>query len=162
MIDYGNYIQCNFMNKLLPIAVIAVLAFLLMKGRSDGEVDFPMRMMTAPTPVKSVPKENRIKVVLFTGTEWCPACQQLDRGVISTPAWMEFASKEIQFRSFDFPADRSTMPASAQRMAQQYGVRAFPTMLVLSSDNEVLSKQVGSGPPTENYKAWIRGHQEFY
>ena len=60
------------MNKLLPIGGIIVLTFILMRGRSGGEVDFPMRMMTAPTPVKSVPNEKRIKVVLFTGTEWCP------------------------------------------------------------------------------------------
>lgn len=134
----------------------------MFRKSSGGEVDFPMTLMSKPTPVKSVEPSNRVKVVLFTGTEWCPACQHLDKNVINTAAWRDFAAKEIQFRSIDIPADRSRAPAYAQRLASQYGVSAYPTMLVLDQDSEVLSRQVGSGPPVENYKAWIRGHQEFY
>jgi len=61
--------------------------------------------------VKKIAKENRIKVVLFTGTNWCPACRQLDKSVISTPAWKEFVANEIRFFSFNIPSDRSRTPA---------------------------------------------------
>lgn len=146
------------MSKLIPIVLVALIAYSLFRGNSGGKVDFPMRVISQPTPVKTVPQDQRVRVVLFTGTEWCGACQQLDQSVISTPAWKEFAAKEIQFRAFDFAADRGKVPAAYQKMAQQYNVRGFPTMLVIDENNEVLSRQVGCGPPVENWKAWIRGH----
>lgn len=121
-------------------------------------MDFPRQVISRSTPVQTVPKDQRLRVVLFTGTEWCGACQHLDQSVIATPAWKEFAAKEIQFRAFDFAADRSKVPAAYQKMAQQYNVRGFPTMVVIDENNELLSRQVGSGPPVENWKAWIRGH----
>jgi|GEM_PF-5396678 len=33
-------------------------------------------------------------------------------------------------------------------------------MLVLDSENNELSRQVGAGPPVENFKVWIRGHEK--
>jgi len=35
-------------------------------------------------------------------------------------------------------------------------------VLVLDENYEELSRQVGSGPPVENWKAWIRGHEKIY
>ncbi len=150
------------MSRLLFFAAMGVLVFLMFRGKSGGEAEFPMRVLSQPTPVKSVPMDQRVRVVLFTGTEWCPACVQLDKSVIGTAAWKEFASKEIQFRSLDFPVDKTRVPESYHRLAQQYNVRSFPTMLVLGKDHEVLSRQVGSGPPVENWKAWVRAHEKFY
>ena len=150
------------MNRLLIVIAAASMAFAVLRGKSSGKVEFPTVMMSDPTPVKSIPADQRVRVFLFTGTEWCGACQQLDRKVIDTPAWEDFASKEIEFRAYDFPFDRSRVPDAYRSMAEQYNVRSFPTMLVLDSNYEVLSRQVGAGPPVENWKAWIRGHQQFF
>ncbi|MCB1229190.1 MAG: thioredoxin family protein [Verrucomicrobiae bacterium] len=151
------------MGRFLVVIAVLALAFYVLRGRNGGgAVGFPRAVISQPTAAKSVPADNRIQVILFTGTEWCPACQQLDRSVIKTPAWQEFVAKEIQFRSFDFSADQSQVPDLYRRMASQYNVRGYPTMLVLDRNHEVLSRQVGSGPPVENWKAWIRGHEKFY
>ncbi|MCB1236241.1 MAG: thioredoxin family protein [Verrucomicrobiae bacterium] len=151
------------MSKFLTLAFIGLVAFSLFRGgKGKSSVPFPNAVISEATPVQEVPAENRIRVVLFTGTEWCPACQHLDRSVIKTERWREFAANEILFEVFDIPADRSAVTDEARTMMNQYNIRAFPTMLVLDRQNEILSQQVGSGPPVENYKKWIRDHASFY
>jgi len=150
------------MKNLFLCVAVAALAFLFLRGQSGGKVDFPTRLVSGSTPVETLPAEKKIRVLLFTGTEWCPACVHLDGSVIATPAWKEFASREIQFRAVNIPADRSKAPESDLRLARQYNVRGYPTMLVLNAENDELSRQVGSGAPVENYKAWIRQHGKFY
>ena len=150
------------MSRFLFFAFLAVLAFSIFRGKSNGVADFPMQVIQQPTPVKSVPADQRVQVLLFTGTEWCPACMNLDKSVIRTEAWKEFTSREIQFRALDFSADRSRVPEAYNQMAKQYNVRSFPTMLVIGKDHEELSRQVGSGPPVENWKAWIRAHEKHF
>lgn len=129
---------------------------------SGGKVKFPMTVISKATGVETVAGEDRIRVLLFTGTEWCPACQHLDQSVIGTEEWKEFAGNEIRFRGFDFPVDRSRVPENVATLAKRYKIEAWPTMLVLGPDNEEISRQVGSGAPVENYKAWIRRHRKFY
>lgn len=151
------------MSKIIFIVLIAAVACWFGFHRSSGEkVKFPQAVISKKTGVKTVEADDRIRVLLFTGTEWCPACQHLDSTVIATKEWKEFAGGEIRFRAFDFPSDRSRVPEAVADMAKNYEVRAYPTMLVLGPNNEELSRQEGAGAPVENYKAWIRRHAKFY
>ncbi len=151
------------MKKIVLLAIIvAVGCWFGFHRSSDEKVKFPQTVISKKTSVKSIDAEQRIRVLLFTGTEWCPACQHLDSTVIGTKEWKEFAAGEIRFRAFDFPSDRSRIPEAVADMARSYEVRAYPTMLVLGPNNQVLSRQVGAGAPVENYKAWIRRHTKFY
>jgi hypothetical protein len=152
------------MKKLIPFILVAVVGFHFTSRKGGGaeNVKFPMKVISKITGVKSVPEEERIRVLLFTGTEWCPASQHLESTVIGSDEWKEFAAKEIRFRAFDFPADRSGLPETVMHMVKRYEIKGYPTMLVLGPDNEELSRQVGSGPPVENFKSWIRKHKKFY
>ena len=150
------------MGRLLILASIALICYSLFRGNSDGEVEFPNLVISTPTPAKSVDGADRIRVILFTGTEWCPACQNLDSTVMASSAWKDFAAKEIRFRVVNIPADRSKASQSDLNLTSQYQIRGFPTMIVLDRENNELSRMVGSGPPVENFKAWIRGHETFY
>ena len=150
------------MGKLLLFAGITVVLFLYFQGNSSGKVDFPSGVISSSTPVKTLSAEQKIRVVLFTGTEWCPACRDLDGNVITSPAWKEFAAKEIRFQSVNIPADQSKAKPNDLRLVDLYGVRGFPTMVVLDGAGKELSRQVGSGAPVENYKEWIRQHASHY
>ncbi len=131
-------------------------------GRNGGKESMSHFVISEATPVQQMPAAKRIRVILFTGTEWCGACQNLESSVMSTKAWQEFASGEISFQKVDVPADRSRLKESDQALISRYGVSGYPTMVVLDRTGKELSRQVGSGPPVENYKDWIRRHAKFY
>ena len=138
----------------------AFLSFI--RSGSDASVSFPMTRISGTTPVKELPMAKKIRVFLFTGTEWCPACKHLDGNVIEKEEWKDFAKKELVFRAVDIPADRSAAVESDLRLVRQFEIKSFPTMVVLDAQYKELSRQVGSGPPVENYKAWIRQHASYY
>ena len=151
------------MSKIIPvILLLAGVFFGYTRLKGDGGVKFPMTVISKSPAAKSVPKDDQIRVILFTGTEWCPACVNLDKSVIKTDQWKDFAGKEIKFRSFDFPADQNLVPPEIAQLAKNYEVTGFPTMLVLDRNHEVIGRQVGSGPPVENYKEWVRRHQALF
>lgn len=142
---------------LLLLIAFAGWKFYQSKSSPDSAKEFPLHGMAA-TGVQEIPEDQRTRVVLFTGTSWCPACKRLDQEVISRPAWEEFTKKEIKFIEFDVSRNLSEQPANVQKLVQQFGIRGYPTMIIVGPNNEKLDQMVGSGPPVENYKAWIRSH----
>lgn len=149
------------MKNFLVFALI-VLALYLHWGRNGGKEAMSRFVIAESTPVRQATPGKRIRVILVTGTEWCPACSHLDSSVIATPAWQEFANGELAFQKIDVPADRSRLAETDRAMIARYKVHSYPTMIVLDRSGKELSRQVGSGPPVENYKEWIRRHSRFY
>lgn len=150
------------MVRFLFLIAVAVVCYQVFGPAQGGKIDFPNLVISTPTPVKTTPPAEKVRVILFTGTQWCPACKHLDSSVIADPAWREFAAREIRFLSIDIPADRSAAKPNDLTMVSTYGVRAYPTMVVVDAAGKELSRQVGSGAPVENYKEWIRRHAPFY
>lgn len=150
------------MKRIVQIGGIGVVLYLLFSGGSGGKESMSTVVISEPTPVRNVPGNQRVRVILFTGTEWCPACTHLDSSVIATKEWADFQRAEIAFQKVDVPADRSRLKEGDRLLVSKYGVRGYPTMVVLDAKGKELSRQVGSGAPVENYKDWIRRHRRFY
>lgn len=150
------------MKSLLKVAIIGLIVYALFFRGSGGKEAMSRFVISDPTPVQSVAPNKRVRVILFTGTEWCPACSHLDSSVIATKEWQDFEHSEIMFRKIDVPSDRSRLKDSDQTLISRYGVSGYPTMVVLDTKGKELSRQVGSGAPVENYKDWIRRHRRFY
>jgi thiol-disulfide isomerase/thioredoxin len=144
------------------LGILGVVYLLFFRGATGGKLEMSQTVKSVATPARQVPAADRIRVILFTGTEWCPACVHLESTVVSTTAWQEFARSEITFRKIDVPADRSRLTGSDRAAIAKYGVRGYPTMVVTDASGKELSRQVGSGAPVENYKDWIRRHSRYY
>jgi hypothetical protein len=44
------------------------------------------------------------KLVIFTGSDWCPNCKQLDKTILNDSVFIKYASdKQIQIEIVDFP-----------------------------------------------------------
>jgi thioredoxin-related protein len=150
------------MKTLIQFAAIGFLIYLFVSRGSGGKESMSNYVISEKTPVENVSGNQRVRVILFTGTEWCPACTHLDSSVIATKDWLDFQRAEIAFQKVDVPADRSRLKSTDQSLIAKYGVSGYPTMLVLDAKGKELSRQVGSGAPVENYKDWIRRHRRFY
>lgn len=90
---------------------------------------------------------EKVIFALFTGSDWCPPCQQLERTVFSSSSFFKKGSDHAVFFMADFPRRKnqaSTLRQQNEQLAKQYGIRSFPTMLILKADGTRLHKVGGS------------------
>lgn len=150
------------MKRFFQLAVVGLLAYVLLGRGGGGKESMSRIVISEPTAVRNLPYNERVRVILFTGTEWCPACTHLESSVMATKEWQAFERGEIAFTKIDVPADRSRLKSGDRTLISRYSVRSYPTMVVIDAKGKELSRQVGSGAPVENYKDWIRRHERFY
>jgi thioredoxin-related protein len=87
--------------------------------------------------------ENKPMLVDFTGSDWCGWCIKLDKEVFSQAEFKEYADNELVLVELDFPRSKkqaAELKAQNEALAQQYGIRGFPTVLVLSPEGELIEK----------------------
>jgi thioredoxin-related protein len=91
-------------------------------------------------------KENKLVLMDFTGSDWCPWCKKLDAEVFTKPAFLQYAKKNLVLVEVDFPASKpqSTALKEANKALQkQYGVTGYPTLIAIKPDGSVVWKQDG-------------------
>lgn len=85
----------------------------------------------------------------FTGSDWCGWCKLMDKNVFAQPEWKEFAKENVLLVTIDFPQDKSIVPEKYvernSELQQKFGVRGYPTYVILDSDGETKLGQLGAG-----------------
>ena len=98
--------------------------------------------------LKKAATENRMVLLEFTGSDWCPPCKKQAADVFAQPAFEEFASANLVPVKLDFPrrAEQSEEQKTAnQALAQKYKVEGFPTVILLDSKGAELAREIGYG-----------------
>ncbi|HZP61299.1 MAG TPA: thioredoxin family protein [Opitutaceae bacterium] len=104
--------------------------------------------------------EGKPLLLDFTGSDWCPWCIKLDKDVYSQPKFVTYARQHLVLVKIDFP--RQTPLSAAEKrqnrdLAKKYGVRGYPTSIVLDPQGNKLGEHVGymrGGP--DAYIAWLQ------
>lgn len=129
------------MKKSILLPAIALFAFAL-STQAAGEnwlTDYDVALAKAK-------EENKIILVEFHGSDWCPPCMKLNKEVLQNTSFKDFAEKELILVDADFPR-KSELPeevkAQNQKLAEKFGVKYFPTVLLLDEEENVLDKMVG-------------------
>ena len=95
----------------------------------------------------------------FSGSDWCHWCIQLDKEVLSQDAFQEYAASELVLVEVDFPRGKQQSEAvktQNKALAEKYGIRGFPTVILLSSEGELIG-QTGYRPGgAEAYVAHLK------
>jgi len=97
---------------------------------------------------------KRKVVILITGSAWCPACQAMERGLLTTPEWAAFVKNEIVFQKYDYPDPSSAPTPAHQDLLKLRGFEGFPTLVVADGSGSILGMRAGYGEV--DYPAWIR------
>jgi thioredoxin-related protein len=95
--------------------------------------------------VEVAKKENKNLLVDFTGSDWCGWCIKLHDEVFQHKAFLEAAQKEYVLVALDFPrADeikaKVPNPERNAELQKKYGVRGFPTILLLTPEGELIGQ----------------------
>lgn len=93
-------------------------------------------------------KEKKPLLVLFTGSDWCPPCKMLEKNIFSSVEFEEYAKKHLVLMKADFPRrPENQLPkeqqAHNQNLSQKYGVRGFPTVILIDNTGKELDRTVG-------------------
>ncbi len=76
-------------------------------------------------------------LLLFTGSDWCPACRLMDARVLQTKTWKDYAAKHVVQVKIDFPADPKLVPKQYRDrnevLQTEWRVNEYPTFLLLNA-----------------------------
>jgi thioredoxin-related protein len=87
--------------------------------------------------------KGRPILVDFSGSDWCGWCIKLDKEVFSTKTFTEYADKNLVLFLADFPRGKEQSPEVVKQnreLARKYGVRGFPTVLLLNAKGDVIAQ----------------------
>lgn len=126
------------MQKRLLFLLVSLLGLqiTLSAGSGDWMTDFEAAQAKAKA-------EQKPMLLDFTGSDWCGWCIKLDKEVFSKPAFQEFASESLVLVELDFPRAKpqsDELKKQNEMLSEKYGIRGFPTIILLSPDGSLIAK----------------------
>jgi protein disulfide-isomerase len=92
--------------------------------------------------------ENKLVLMDFNGSDWCPPCKALRKNVLSSKEFVDYAKDKLILVDVDFPRSikqpEELQKANAE-LAKKFGIDGYPTIIVLGSDGKELKRDVGYG-----------------
>lgn len=88
-------------------------------------------------------KGDKPILILFTGSDWCPPCKQLESRILDTKEFAKGVEGEWVLLKLEF-LKYTKQPDSVKKanyaLVEKYGIRGYPTMVVLDSKGELHDK----------------------
>jgi thioredoxin-related protein len=110
-------------------------------------------------------KQDKTILAYFSGSDWCPFCQKLEKDVLNTPMFQEWAAQNVILLQIDYPRDKKligNIKSQNERMKQKFSIIKTPTFVFMDSsglpyaragfDEAKLRDEEPKGEP----KAWIK------
>lgn len=123
--------------KILAASLVASVA-LLQAGAAE------LQWMTSLPQAQAKAKTgNKLVIMDFTGSDWCPWCVKLNKEVFSQPEFIEYAQKNLVPVEVDFPRKKeqtSDLKQANEKLQQQYKIEGYPTVIVLDSNGKKLGE----------------------
>jgi protein disulfide-isomerase len=104
-------------------------------------------MTDLPKAQAKAKEEKKLVLVDFTGSDWCGWCKKAKKDILDTPEFAEYAKNNLVLVELDFPSAKIEQSAELKKtnkaLQNQYGVRGFPTFLLVNGEGKELGRQVG-------------------
>jgi thioredoxin-related protein len=88
-------------------------------------------------------KEDKLIVAYFRGSDWDDMSKKLDREVLNSDLFIDWAEKNVVLLDVDFPADKRQSPSQKKHndaLKDRYSVIRVPTFVFLDSDGEPIGR----------------------
>jgi len=106
-------------------------------------------------------QSGRPILVIFTGSDWCPHCRTLEQNVLHTETFRTWAADRLVLLMIDLPQEGISVEERRvrSRVCVKYGVRIFPSALLLAPDGTKLALQTGyTGQSASTWVTTMAGH----
>ena len=88
-------------------------------------------------------KEDKLIMAYFRGSDWCDFCKKLDREVLNTEMFIDWATKNVVLLDVDFPSEKRQSPSQKKHndaLKDRYSVVKTPTFVFLDADGEPITR----------------------
>ena len=143
------------MSKLIQVVVI-FLAFQtsyaqVLKSLNNEVSELnEIKLQWTPTfkgALKKSKKEKKPILMYFTGSDWCGPCKILNTKLFHTEKFKILSDKDLILLEVDIPRRRDLLTASKMKenlfLQQKYGVKAFPTLLMVNHRGKKIAEKKG-------------------
>ncbi len=99
-------------------------------------------LTSLPEAQEKARKENKILLYYFTGSDWCGFCHQLEKEVLFTEDFKNWANDNAVLLYLDYPKLSKLPPELQQQnnnLLKQFPVEGFPTIVFLNNEGEFLN-----------------------
>lgn len=96
--------------------------------------------------LREAQSENKLVLLDFTGSDWCPWCIKFDQDVLSTDKFAAYCGQKLKLVKVDFlrhTAQPDDLKRANSELATQFHVDGFPTYVLLNAAGNELGRQVG-------------------
>lgn len=104
--------------------------------------------------------ENKLVLIDFTGSDWCPPCKALHKNVLATKEFEDYAAKSLVLVELDFPRKKEQseeLKKTNRALAKKFEIEGYPTIIVLDASGKELHRAVGySGADAKEYVAELK------
>jgi thioredoxin-related protein len=143
------------MKKIIVVFAFLISGFIAQAQELNWHTD-----MTKATELSL--KENKPLLLFFTGSDWCGWCIKLQRDVLKTSEFANWANKNVILVELDFPRSKpqeQALKTQNAQLAQTFGIRGYPTVWLVNptktADNKVDLKGLGSLGYDSSATNWI-------
>ncbi len=98
--------------------------------------------------VKRAKADDKLVMVEFTGSDWCPPCIMMNKQVFTKEEFLKQAQEDYVLVKVDLPNSDMALKEANGKVAQQWEVGGFPTILLLNMEGEEVTRFVASAYPT--------------
>ncbi len=119
-------------NIAIYILISIVMLYCTKVEALDWETDFKKASSAAKASGKYI-------MLDFSGSDWCGWCIKLEKEVFTQDTFKDFAEKNLVCVLVDFPRKKKQTGELKQQnrdLATKYGIRGYPTIIILSPDEE--------------------------
>ncbi|MEM6343743.1 MAG: thioredoxin family protein [Bacteroidota bacterium] len=110
-------------------------------------------------------EEQKPILLVFSGSDWCRPCIQLEREVFQDSSFLAFAESELILLKADFPRSRKNRLPDEQklhneRLAQRYNPKGeFPLVLLLDAEGQELARTAYRSGGAEAFIQFIQANR---
>ncbi len=113
-------------------------------------------------------KEKKPLLLFFTGSDWCGWCIKLQKDVLKTTEFANWATQNVILVELDFPKrtpQDENLKMQNQQLAQTFGIQGYPTVWfvnpVKGEDQKVNLQGLGSLGYDKSATTWITNANAF-
>lgn len=126
-------------------AALALSALLPLPALASDDTTSAVWYADFDEAAKVAQEQGKDLFVDFTGSDWCGWCIKLHEEVFQYDAFLEAAQKDYILVALDYPRSDEAKakvpnPERNAELAKQYGVRGYPTVLMMTADGYVFGQ----------------------